>query len=61
MCLADFESYTRTYHKALGDYADRNAWTTKAIHNIAGAGYFAADRSICEYASNIWKVKSVTE
>ncbi len=61
MCLADFESYFRTYHKALEDYKDRGAWTTKAIHNIAGAGYFAADRSIHEYASNIWKIKNVTE
>ena len=61
MCLADFESYFTTYHKALDDYKDRAAWTTKAIHNIAGAGYFASDRSIREYADNIWNIKSVTE
>jgi starch phosphorylase len=61
MCLADFESYFTTYHKALDDYKNRAAWTTKAIHNIAGAGYFASDRSIREYADNIWNIKSVTE
>ena len=61
MCLADFESYYRTYQNALADYKDRSAWTSKAIINIAGAGYFASDRSIREYAENIWKMKNVTE
>ena len=61
MCLADFESYYRTYQTALADYKDRTAWTSKAIVNIAGAGYFASDRSIREYAENIWKMKNVTE
>ncbi len=61
MCLADFESYYRTYQNAIADYQDRAAWTSKAILNIAGAGYFASDRSIREYAENIWKLKNITE
>jgi starch phosphorylase len=61
MCLADFESYYRIYHNALDDYMDRNAWTSKAIINIAGAGHFASDRSIREYAENIWKMKTVKD
>ena len=61
MCLADFESYYRMYHTALDDYKDRSAWTSKAILNIAGAGHFASDRSIREYAENIWNLRSVTE
>lgn len=61
LCLADFESYYRTYGAAVSDYANRAAWTSKAICNIAGAGYFAADRSISEYANNIWHLKKVTE
>ena len=61
MCLADFESYYRTYQTALADYKDRAAWTSKSIVNIAGAGYFASDRSIREYAENIWNLKNVTE
>ena len=61
LCLADFESYYRTYSAAVSDYANRTAWTSKAICNIAGAGYFAADRSISEYADNIWHLKKVTE
>lgn len=61
LCLADFESYFRTYETAVSDYADRAAWTSKAIRNIAAAGYFAADRSITEYAEKIWHLESVTE
>lgn len=61
LCLADFESYYRTYGAALSDYVDRAAWTSKAICNIAAAGYFASDRSILEYANNIWHLSQVTE
>lgn len=61
MCLADFESYFRTYSDAVSDYADRAAWTSKAIINIAGAGHFASDRSIREYAENIWHIRPVME
>ena len=61
LCLADFESYYRTYGAALSDYADRAAWTSKAICNIAAAGYFASDRSILEYANSIWHLSQVTE
>lgn len=61
MCLADFESYCRVSGDALTAYADRTAWTSKAILNIAAAGHFAADRSIREYADGIWHIKSVTE
>lgn len=61
LCLADFESYFRAYGTAVSDYADRTAWTSKAIRNIAAAGYFAADRSISEYADGIWHMERVTE
>ncbi len=61
MCLADFNSYYKTYRTAVSDYKDRAAWTSKAIINIAGAGHFAADRSIREYAENIWGLEQVTE
>ncbi len=56
MCFADFDSYFSTYNRALEDYDHRDAWTKKAIINIAGAGYFGADRSIEEYAQNIWNI-----
>ena len=43
----------------LDDYANRELWNKKALHNIAKAGFFAADRSIKEYADNIWHIKSL--
>ena len=57
MCLADFDSYYATYNRALDDYDHRDLWTKKAITNIAKAGYFASDRSIKEYAENIWHIE----
>ena len=57
MCLADFESYFKTHENMLDDYANKELWYTKALHNIAKAGFFAADRSIREYADNIWHIK----
>jgi len=59
MCLADFESYFQTHEIMLEDYADRDKWNRKALINIAKAGFFAADRSIREYAENIWHIKPV--
>jgi starch phosphorylase len=40
-------------------YADRNRWNKMSLTNIAKAGFFAADRSIREYAENIWGIKPV--
>lgn len=57
MCLADFDSYYSTYNRMLSKYDNRSEWTKKAIINIAGAGYFSADRCIREYADNIWHIK----
>ena len=37
-------------------YADRKAWNRMSLHNIARSGLFAADRSVAEYADNIWHV-----
>ena len=38
-------------------YADSAGWARKAILNIAGSGKFSSDRTIGEYAANIWNVK----
>ena len=59
MCLADFESYFAAHDAMLKDYADRERWNKKSLHNIAKAGFFAADRSIRDYADNIWDIKPV--
>lgn len=59
MCLADFESYRDAYLAALADYKNPDVWYKKSAINIAGAGYFSADRSIKDYAENIWNAKPV--
>jgi starch phosphorylase len=40
-------------------YADRDHWNRMSLMNIAGAGFFAADRSIEEYAQRIWNLTKV--
>ncbi len=58
MCMADFQSYLSTQNELSKLYStDKHAWNQKALRNIAAAGYFAADRSIKEYAENIWNLK----
>jgi starch phosphorylase len=55
--LADLTSYAQA-HQRLGElYADQEAWTRKAILNIAASGRFSSDRTIAEYATAIWKVQ----
>ena len=61
MCMADFESYRRTQMQVADVYADREKWNKMSLYNIAGAGKFAADRSINEYADRIWNIKRMTK
>jgi len=59
-CLfADYESYIATQDQVSNLYKDTNAWTKKSLFNIARMGKFSSDRSITEYAKNIWDVKPV--
>ncbi|MGB7946758.1 MAG: glycogen/starch/alpha-glucan phosphorylase, partial [Candidatus Binatia bacterium] len=57
MHLADLKSYLDADQRLRALYADPDAWTRKAILNIAGSGKFSSDRTIAEYAAEIWKVK----
>jgi len=59
MCLADFDDYVRVHGLLNQAYEDRARWNRMALCNIAGAGHFAADRSIREYAANIWHIHPV--
>ncbi len=61
MVLADFDSYSRVHQKAEKLYANQQKWQQMALVNIAGAGRFAADRAIHEYAENIWGAAPVPE
>jgi starch phosphorylase len=57
MHLADLQSYLEADRRLVELYADRNAWARKAILNVAGSGKFSSDRTIAEYAADIWKVE----
>lgn len=59
MCLADFASYCEIHNVIDRVYADRDAFTKMSLKNIANAGMFAADRSVTDYAENIWHTKPV--
>jgi starch phosphorylase len=62
MCMADYQSYFATQAEMSNLYAtDKRLWNQKSLRNIAAAGYFAADRSIAEYAQNIWDLKPLHE
>jgi len=57
MHLADLQPYLDSDRRLVELYADQNAWTRKSIFNIASSGKFSSDRTIAEYASDIWNVK----
>lgn len=59
MCLADFESYMNTHEAMIRDYQNREKWNRMSLINTAKSGYFASDRSIREYADNIWHIKPI--
>jgi len=57
MNLADLTSYCNAQDRVGALYAEPGAWAHKAILNVASSGKFSSDRSIAEYASEIWKVQ----
>ena len=59
MVLADFADYRNAQKKIDTLWADRENWNRMSLMNIAGAGRFAADRAINDYARDIWHTKPV--
>ena len=59
MLLADYESYVHCQERAGGTFRDKDSWTRMSILNAAGMGKFSTDRTIGEYASEIWNAKPV--
>ena len=54
MVMADFVDYRRAQEDVQKLYADRERWNRMSLANIAGSGVFSADRSVTDYANNIW-------
>lgn len=57
--LADFRSYLESQEMVDALYQTPNEWNKKAILNIARMGKFSSDRTIIQYANDIWKIKPV--
>lgn len=54
LLLADFASYVATQGRVDALFRDREAWTKKAVANVAAMGRFSSDRTIREYAREVW-------
>ena len=54
MHLADLASYVKTQEQAGALYRQPDAWARKAILNVGHSGKFSSDRTIAEYARDIW-------
>jgi starch phosphorylase len=59
MVMADYAAYVQCQEHVSRTYEDRDRWVRMAILNTARIGKFSADRTIAEYARDIWKVKAV--
>ena len=57
MHLADLPSYLEADDRLCALYADADAWARKAILNVASSGKFSSDRTIADYAADIWKAR----
>jgi starch phosphorylase len=57
MHLADLTAYLDADRRLLGLYADPEGWAHKVILNVASSGKFSSDRTIAEYAAEIWQAK----
>ena len=55
----DFDSYKKARLRVNHDYCDRIAFGRKCLMNVASAGKFSSDRTICQYAEDIWHIKPV--
>ena len=60
MLLEDFASYVECQQRVIKTWQDPEKWTRMSILNTAASGKFSSDRTIAEYARDIWKLKSVT-
>jgi starch phosphorylase len=57
--MADYRAYAEMQKKAETDYIDKELWIKKSIINTARMGRFSSDRTIKQYADEIWKINPV--
>ena len=57
MVAADFDGYAKAQRDVDARWNDPKAWRSAAVRNIANVGWFSSDRTITEYATEIWGVK----
>jgi starch phosphorylase len=59
LVLADYDSYAAKQMEVGGAWLNTDRWTRMSVLNVARMGRFSSDRSVREYAENIWRVKAV--
>jgi len=59
LVCADFDAYRSCHRKAVEIYRDQSGWSEMAIRNVANMGRFSSDRTVQQYADEIWRVKPV--
>lgn len=59
LLFADFEDYLRVQKEIEQDYLDRHGWAKKCMINIARSAFFSSDRTIKQYAEEIWKIDRI--
>lgn len=57
MLMADFDAYVKAHEKINELYSDKHAWAKKCLINIAKSAYFSSDRTIDDYAKEIWHIE----
>ena len=57
--LKDFRSYVDMQREVDRSYRDRLGWAKKSLMNLANVGKFSSDRTIQEYADEIWEISSI--
>ena len=57
--LADFDSYLAAQERVGCDFQNPSLWAQKAILNVARSGKFTSDRTVAEYAREIWGIESI--
>ena len=60
LLLADYEAYAYAQRNVEKRYAEKQSWARMCLVNIAQSGFFSSDRTIQQYADDIWHIKPVT-